>query len=175
MRIIIALIIQIVFMTGVFAGVDIKWEKKDFPEIKYLYSDHGSEFGSPDANEESKRKSYESVKRLLAEARSLKVPFVKPVFFRFDLRAGKVIEAGLEIQIAKNDLVDRTRLRPAGKYLRASFQGPGGEISIVFKQLENKLKEHSLTLLKEEAFYQKLTSTDKNPDSFIVLFPVKEK
>ncbi len=176
MRITFTIAMNMLLVTGIFASPDIEWTQKKYPEISYLYRDHGSDFGSPEENSLSKKKSYESVISMIEEARSLKLQFITPVFFRFDLRARKVIEGGLEVQDKRTaHLIKKTRVRQAGNFLRASFQGSGSGIESVFQQLPKKLKAHSLTLLREEAYYQKVTSTGKDADLFIVLFPLKEE
>ncbi len=172
MKYFIAVLIQVLFLSGAIASVGITWEKKDLPEMTYLFREHGSAFGNDKENTESNKKSLEAVKSLIEEAKIRKLNFIKPAFFRFDLKAGKVLEVGLEIQ-DKN--IDKTKVRLPGKYLMARYEGKLGEIGQVFAQLSGKLKEQSLTLLSEESYYQKKTGTGKNSDSFIILFPLKEK
>ncbi len=163
-------------VTRVFASVDIAWSNIDYPEIAYLYRDHGSEFGTKKENALSKRKSFESVKSLLKEARTLNVRVVTPVFFRFDLQAGKVVEGGLEILNKRSaSMIQKTRIRPAGKFLRASYQGNDSGMESVFRELPGKLKEGSFKLMRQEAYYQKVTGSGKDPNAIIILFPLKEK
>ncbi|MES2527980.1 MAG: hypothetical protein V4598_12880 [Bdellovibrionota bacterium] len=172
MKSIFFFLIQAFILSGAFASVEIKWELKNLPEMTYLYREHGIAFGNEKENTESNQKSLDTVKELIHEAKTRKLHFIKPAFFRFDLRAGKVLEVGLEI---KEKRTAKAKFRASGKYLEARYEGSLNFIGNVFHQLPEKLKSDGHILLRDEAYYQKETGGQKNSQLFTILFPLKEK
>lgn len=158
------------------AGDEIRWKQKDFPEISYLFRDHGNPFGTPEENRESQKKSYESVKSMIEEARTKGLKVITPVFFRLSIKEGKVVEGGLQLEGKRTASLEKiTRVRAAGLFLTAEFTGKGSGVNIIFKSLPEKLSELSLTLLSQEAYLYKTTGIKNRPDEFLVLFPVRKK
>ncbi len=173
---IISILLFIIFSLPGVAGVDVKWNQKEFPEIFYLYSNHGNSFGTLDKNRESEYKSFKIVQDLLKEANTSGLKYVTPVFFRLDLNQGKVVEGGLQLEGKRTtSLEKRTRIRPAGNFLTAEFSGKGTGVGAIFKSLPAKLRELSLTLSSEEAFLSKTSGADKHTDNFLILFPLRKK
>lgn len=159
-----------------FAGEEISWNQKDYPEMFYLFRNHGDQFGTPEEMKKSQQKSYESVKSMLEEAKTYGVKFITPVFFRLSLKEGKVLEGGLQLEGKRTSELEKvTRIRSAGRFLTAEYSGKSAGVNLIFKSLPEKLRELSLTLSNEEAYLYKTTGVNKRPDSFLVLFPLRTK